>query len=99
MILLDDQDRKRVLHTDYRSCYHCFACSGICPFSGIMDVAPNRVVRMIQMGKIEQALSCGTIWICVGCNTCVSNCPMVVNIPELMDFLREKALECGIRPK
>jgi heterodisulfide reductase subunit C len=51
---------------------------------------------MLQLGLGDQALQNSTIWICVGCHTCDGNCPMAIDIPAVMDFLRQKALQRGV---
>jgi heterodisulfide reductase subunit C len=61
-----------------------------------MDYSPNAVLRLIQLGLEEQVLKCSTIWICVGCNTCSSACPMAIDIPAVMDSLRHRAIEKGV---
>lgn len=73
-------------------CWHCMACSGGCPFSTDMDVMPNAVLRMVQFGLKEQVLKTSTIWICVGCNTCSTECPNAIDIAAVMDALRQVAL-------
>jgi heterodisulfide reductase subunit C len=82
---------------DFNSCLHCQSCANGCPFLEGMDFAPNAVIRMIQFGMEKEALSCSTIWVCVGCNTCSSVCPMAIDIPAVMDALRHKALAQGIK--
>jgi len=77
------------------SCLHCRTCTNACPFSEGMDYPPNVLLRLIQMGMEKEALESSTIWVCVGCNTCCSFCPMAIDIPGIMDCLREKALEQG----
>ena len=57
-----------------------------------MDYKPNGVMRLIQLGLKTEALTCTTIWICVGCHTCSIQCPMSIDIAAVMDALREKAL-------
>ncbi len=84
---------------DFNSCLHCKSCANGCPFLEGMDVAPNAVIRMIQFGMEKKALNCSTIWVCVGCNTCSSACPMAIDIPAVMDALRHKAMEQGIKIK
>lgn len=81
---------------DFNSCLHCKSCANGCPFLEGMDFAPNAVIRMVQFGMEEQALKCSTIWVCVGCNTCSSACPMAIDIPAVMDALRHKALKNGV---
>ncbi len=83
--------------SDINRCFQCFACSGGCPFSDLMDLNPNVVNRYVQFGLKEEVLTCSTIWICVGCNTCSYNCPQGVNIPAMMDTLRELAIKEGVK--
>jgi heterodisulfide reductase subunit C len=78
--------------TDFRACLQCRSCSSGCPFSDHMDFMPNGVMRLVQLGLKTEALACNTIWICVGCHTCSIQCPMAIDIPGVMDALREMAL-------
>lgn len=81
--------------TDFRACLQCRSCSGGCPFSEHMDYMPNGVMRLVQLGLKREALSCNTIWICVGCHTCTVQCPMAIDIPGVMDMLRQAAIAEG----
>ena len=83
--------------SDINKCFQCFACSGGCPFSDLMDINPNVVNRYVQFGMKDEVLTCSTIWICVGCNTCSYNCPQGVNIPAMMDTLRQMAIKEGVK--
>lgn len=81
---------------DFSACLHCSSCSNGCPFVEGMDFPPNAVFRMIQFGMVSKVLECSTIWVCVGCNTCSSVCPMAIDIPGVFDGLRHLALERGV---
>ena len=80
------------------SCFHCSKCSGGCPVSFAMDIYPNRVVRMVQMGLKDEVLGSSTIWLCASCETCTTRCPNEVDIAGLMDVLRETAIREGVTP-
>jgi heterodisulfide reductase subunit C len=77
-------------------CYQCRACGNGCPFVAAMDYTPNQVVRLLQFGMREEVLRCKTIWVCVGCHTCSSQCPMGIDIAAMMDALRLMAVEEGV---
>jgi heterodisulfide reductase subunit C len=77
-------------------CYQCRACANGCPFVQAMDYTPNQVIRLLQFGLRQEALSCKTIWVCVGCHTCSSQCPMGIDIAAVMDTLRLMAVEEGV---
>jgi heterodisulfide reductase subunit C len=64
-----------------------------------MEVPPNRIVRYLQLGLYDLALSSSTIWLCAGCQTCTSRCPKNFEIAKLMDALREISIDNGIEPK
>jgi heterodisulfide reductase subunit C len=74
-------------------CFHCRSCAGGCPFSTAMDYPPHGVIRLVQLGLRQEALTCSTIWICVGCHTCSIQCPMAIDISAIMDTLRHLALK------
>lgn len=87
------QDIKKRSGINFNACLHCRTCTNACPFTEGMDYPPNVLLRLIQMGQEQAALESSTIWVCVGCNTCCSFCPMAIDIPAVMDGLREMALE------
>ena len=77
-------------------CWHCWTCGGGCPFSDHMDLKPNQVLRLVQLGLGDEALRCRTIWLCVGCHTCSGQCPNAIDIAAVMDALRQLAIGRGI---
>jgi heterodisulfide reductase subunit C len=56
-----------------------------------MDRLPSQVLRLVQLG-IKEALETETIWICASCQTCLSRCPRGVDLPRVMEALRQIAL-------
>lgn len=81
----------------FEGCYHCLSCGGGCPVVEAMDYNPNQIIRMIQRGMRQEVLTSRAIWVCVGCFSCLSQCPNRVHIPAMMDTLREMALEAGVK--
>ncbi len=77
-------------------CYQCGKCSAGCPLSEEMDYPPSLIMRMLQTGNKEmeeKVLRSFSIWVCLTCEMCFARCPMSIDIPKMMDFLREKALK------
>jgi len=80
-------------------CYQCGKCSAGCPVAGEMDATPSRILRMLQLElpqHEEPILRARTLWLCVGCETCLARCPKEVDLPRVMDFLRKEALARGL---
>jgi heterodisulfide reductase subunit C len=78
-------------------CWHCKTCSGGCHFSEAMGYFPNQIIRLIQLGMKDEALESSAIWICVGCHTCSIQCPQAIDMPAVMDALRQMAIEQGVK--
>jgi heterodisulfide reductase subunit C len=76
---------------DLLSCNQCGKCSAGCPAAFAMDLLPSQVIRLAQLG-LEEALEANTIWYCASCQTCLSRCPRGVDLPRVMEALRQIVL-------
>ncbi len=81
--------------TSVNLCYQCGKCTAGCPAAFAMDYPPRQVIRLLQLGMIEQALQAESIWICASCETCSARCPRGVDVASLMDAMRRQALQQG----
>jgi len=77
------------------SCFQCQKCSSGCPVSEYFDLAPNQLIRFIQLGLKEEVLRAQTLWLCAMCETCAVRCPHDINITKIMDYLRIVAQKEG----
>jgi heterodisulfide reductase subunit C len=71
------------------ACFQCGKCSNGCPVSFAMDYHPYQVVRFVHLGAKDKLVNSRTIWICASCQTCLTRCPNEIDIPRLMDYLKE----------
>jgi heterodisulfide reductase subunit C len=76
-------------------CYQCGKCTAGCPLAYTMEVPPHEIVRLVQLGREEEALASHTIWLCASCETCTSRCPKNIDIASVMDALRILAFRQG----
>ena len=88
------QQVEEISGQDLLSCNQCGKCSAGCPVVAAMDLLPSQVIRMAQLG-MEDVLESNTIWICASCLTCATRCPKGVDLPRLMEALRQIALRQG----
>ena len=86
-----------------QKCYQCGKCTAGCPVSYEMDYPPSMTLRLLQTNDTaneEKVLRSHSIWICVTCEMCLSRCPMEIDIPSMMDYLRQRSLkEKKVNPK
>ncbi|MCL6449890.1 MAG: 4Fe-4S dicluster domain-containing protein [Acetobacteraceae bacterium] len=73
-------------------CYQCQKCSAGCPLSFAADLKIHQVVRLVQLGLKDEALSARAIWLCTGCKTCQARCPNEIDGARVTDALRVMAL-------
>lgn len=69
------------------ACYQCGKCMAGCPFG----LAPQQVVRLLQLGQVEAALVHPTTWHCASCLTCARVCPKGLSPARLQRTLRQMA--------
>jgi heterodisulfide reductase subunit C len=74
------------------SCYQCGKCSAGCPAAPFMDLLPNQVLRLLQVGKVGRIIETNTPFACISCFTCSSRCPKGIDIASIMEALRQVKL-------
>jgi len=77
-------------------CYQCGKCSAGCPMANDMDYPPSVILRMLQTHDPvmeEKVLRSMSIWLCLSCEMCIGRCPQEVDIPPLMDWLRQESIK------
>ncbi len=93
------EEAKKRSGEDLSLCYQCLKCTAGCPTAPYMDIRPNSIIRLIQMGRKEAVLGSSAIWLCVSCEACGTRCPNGIDIGVLMDTLREMSIEQGVPAK
>jgi len=87
---------KAISGEDVRACYQCGKCTAGCPLASAMDLMPNQIIRLLQLGEHEQVLKSRTIWQCASCLTCAARCPKEVDPARVMDALRTILMRQGV---
>lgn len=83
---------------DLFSCFQCEKCTNGCPVTFAMDYYPHQIIRMLQLGLLEQVFASRSIWVCASCETCFTRCPHEIEIPRLMDHLKHQLMAQGKDP-
>ncbi|GAH33350.1 unnamed protein product, partial [marine sediment metagenome] len=63
-----------------------------CPSAPFMDLLPNQVLRLLQLGKVERILETNTPFACCSCFVCSQRCPKGIDVAAVMESLRQLSL-------
>lgn len=78
---------------DVLLCYQCHKCSGGCPVTFVSDLPLSGLIRALQLGLRDVALSCHLVWLCSGCRACAERCPNGIDGARVIDTLKAMAKE------
>jgi heterodisulfide reductase subunit C len=71
------------------ACYQCGKCSAGCPAISQMDILPNQIIRLAQLGLKNELFKSKSIWVCASCMTCNTRCPKGINVAEVIEAVRQ----------
>jgi len=77
-------------------CFQCGTCTGSCPSGRLTSYRTRKLIRKAQLGLEEDVLESPDLWMCTTCYACVERCPRGVEIVDIINVLRNKAVAKGI---
>ena len=77
-------------------CYQCQKCASGCKMAEQGEYAPNQIIKMVQLGMKDKVLNSSSIWFCSACEICGARCPNNIKTAEVIDALKEVAVESNI---
>ena len=96
----DPDQRKRIemgSSADIRMCWTCGSCDAQCPVNiATGRLRPQKIVRIANLGFLDELLHMPEIWYCLTCRRCMQVCPNAVSPSTLIDYARRKALFKGV---
>jgi len=76
-----------------KQCLECGTCTGVCPVSQTNpEFDPRKILHMIKLGVKDRLLHADSLWYCSHCDTCVFVCPQNVRFSDIVDVLRDMAI-------
>jgi Fe-S oxidoreductase len=88
---VDDEMWERLIDLtkgEASSCFQCGTCTAICPWGLVKDetLSIHKLIRMVQLGIQSQDQD---LWLCTTCSQCDAGCPRGVDIPLVVQGLRQ----------
>ena len=81
-------------------CFTCGTCTASCPVAEVNEeYDPRKIIRMAIFGMRDEVLSSDIIWMCQRCYVCYARCPQNVKFADVMEVIRDMAVEEGYAPK
>lgn len=93
---------------DAIKCYECGRCMGACPWNLLEDVnyTTYQFPELIRLGQLLAsedkeyiASECSEVFRCVGCDSCLYECPRKVNISNILRAARRIMIDFGSYPQ
>jgi len=97
---IDDSLQREILsacNVDVELCLECGKCSGGCPNGHVFDYTPRKIVQLVKLGEEKTLMTMDALWICLSCHLCLDRCPSGIDIPRILDYIREKACQTGAK--
>jgi len=76
----------------FKTCMQCGTCTVVCPMKAEILLTTRQIMHLAQWGQKETLLSTNTPWICASCHACEVRCPRGIDIPRVMEGLRQLSL-------
>ncbi|MFH1841943.1 MAG: 4Fe-4S dicluster domain-containing protein [bacterium] len=76
----------------FKTCMQCGTCSVVCPMEPSMQITTRQFMLLAQWGQKESLLSVNTAWVCASCHGCEVRCPRGIDIPRVMESVRQMTL-------
>jgi heterodisulfide reductase subunit C len=90
------RELKDLFSIDVDTCLECGKCSGGCSNGHVFDYTPRKIVQLVKLGAEETLMKMDALWICLSCQLCLERCPSGIDVPRILDYIREKAHRKGI---
>ena len=75
------------------NCFQCIKCTSGCTALKLLELKPHEIVKLVNLGFVDELVSSDIIWTCVTCLKCVQRCPQKASPYHVIMALRNLAVE------
>ncbi|MFZ0240100.1 MAG: 4Fe-4S dicluster domain-containing protein [Desulfobacterales bacterium] len=84
-------------NADIKRCWTCGSCDFECPVNVATGILrPQKIVRMANLGMLDELLHEPAIWYCLACRRCKQICPNTVKPSDLIAHIRRISMKRNI---
>lgn len=75
------------------NCFQCMKCTSGCTALKLLELKPHEIVKLVNLGFVDELPSSDIIWTCATCLKCVQRCPQKASPYHVIMALRNVAVE------
>ena len=75
------------------NCFQCIKCTSGCTALKLLELKPHEIIKLVNLGFVDELPSSDIIWTCVTCLKCVQRCPQKASPYHVIMALRNIAVE------
>jgi heterodisulfide reductase subunit C len=75
------------------NCFQCIKCTSGCTALKLLELKPHEIVKLVNLGFVDELASSDIIWTCVTCLKCLQRCPQKASPYHVIMALRNLAVE------
>jgi heterodisulfide reductase subunit C len=75
------------------NCFQCIKCTSGCTALKLLELKPHEIIKLVNLGFVDELPSSDIIWTCVTCLKCVQRCPQKASPYHVIIALRNLAVE------
>ncbi len=83
----------RLSGRDVTNCYQCIKCTSGCTALKLLELKPQEIVKLVNLGFVDELATSDIIWTCATCLKCVQRCPQKASPYHVIVALRNLAVE------
>jgi heterodisulfide reductase subunit C len=78
---------------DLTNCFQCLKCTSGCTALKLLELKPHEIIKLVNLGFVDELASSEIIWTCVTCLKCAQRCPQKASPYHIIMVLRNLAVE------
>jgi heterodisulfide reductase subunit C len=83
----------RIGGRDLVNCFQCMKCTSGCTALKLLELKPHEIIKLVNLGFVDELASSDIIWTCVTCLKCIQRCPQKASPYHAIIALRNLAVE------